>query len=145
MKNVAAICLKVSMAILVLGVSTTVIAKEGCWLEIFEKSQYEGKHTRLEGPLALENLTDVAGENWDKRIDSLKTGPNVKVTLYSNADFKLTPADILEHPSLMKSMGLTEKDVREDSELIFNSNAAIHDLSDFTFHHKTRSLKIECQ
>lgn len=144
MKNRVAIFLNALMAVLAVGSGSFARAESGCWLEIFEKAQYEGRHLRLKGPLALEKLTAVEGEDWDKRIDSLKTGPNAKVILYATQDFKLIPADIMEHPSLMKSMGLTEQDVREDAELIFNAKAAIHDLGDFNFHHKARSLKIEC-
>jgi len=117
---------------------------EGCWAEFFENSQYSGKRFLLEGPAQLENLKNINGENWDLRIDSLKTGPKAKVTVYENPDFKLTLTEMAKSPTLMRSMGLTEKDIREDDELIFNANAMIHDLSDFEFHHKIRSLKIEC-
>ena len=49
-----------------------------------------------------------------------------------------------KYPDLMRALGYTEQDVKEDSELIFGANANIHDLSDFNFHHKIRSLKIDC-
>lgn len=117
---------------------------EGCWADFYEVSQYTGKHFLVQGPVQLANLTDINGENWDSRIDSLKVGPKAKVVVYENPDFKLSTAEMAEHPDLMNSMGVTIKDIKEDSELIFIANAMIHDLSDFQFHHKIRSLKVDC-
>jgi hypothetical protein len=131
------------MLVLLQG-TTAYAVVEGCWADFYEVSQYAGKHVLVQGPAQLANLNDINGENWDSRIDSLKVGPKAKVTVYKNPDFKLSTAEMAEHPDLMNSMGLTMKDVKEDSELIFNANAMIHDLSDFQFHHKIKSLKIEC-
>lgn len=44
----------------------------------------------------------------------------------------------------MRALGVTEQDIKEDSELIFMGNAKIHDLGDFGYHKKIRSLKVEC-
>jgi hypothetical protein len=133
------------LAMAMFGQGSVAFAKvEGCWAEFFEVSQYQGKHFRVEGPAQLARLNNINGENWDSRIDSLKVGPNAKVTVYKNSNFTLSSADMAEHPDLMNSMGVTEKDIKEDSELIFIPDDMIHDLSDFQFHHKIRSLKVEC-
>lgn len=137
---------KMILVIVLLGEGLNAFAKDPeCWADFYEESQYSGKHFLVEGPAQLDNLNNVNGENWDSRIDSLKTGPKTKLTVYKNLNCKLTSADMSEHPDLMKSMGVTEKDIKEDSELIFNADAKIHDLSDFQFHHKIRSLKVECE
>ena len=118
--------------------------EDDCWADFFEHSQYAGEHFRLEGPAQLQNLNVVNGENWASRIDSLIVGPKAKVMVYDNTDFKLKLRDMAQYPELMRSMGITEKDIKEEDELFFNANAKIHDLSDFNFHSKIRSLKVEC-
>ncbi|MFZ2452660.1 MAG: beta/gamma crystallin domain-containing protein [Methylovulum miyakonense] len=135
----------VAMAVALLGsVSTSYAKDKDCWAEFFQESQYGGEHFRLEGAVQLENLTNVQGENWASRIDSLKVGPKATVTVFENTNFKLTLKEMAKYPDLLRSLGLTEKDVLEDSELIFRPNSVIHDLSDFNFHHKVKSLKVEC-
>ena len=115
-----------------------------CWGDFFEGTQYSGKHLFIEGQTKLENLSKVNGENWERRIHSLKVGPKAKVTVYQNPRFELTVTEMAKKPDFMNSWGITEQDILEDSELIFNENAMIHDLGDFNFHNKIRSLKVDC-
>jgi hypothetical protein len=117
---------------------------KGCWADFFEHSQYAGKHLLIEGQTKLENLNKVNGEDWNQRIHSIKVGPKAKVTVFQNPHFELPIPKMLEKPELMQAWGITEQDIKEDSELIFNANASIHDLGDFGFHKKIRSLKVEC-
>lgn len=133
-------------AVVLLGAASAAYAEDnnGCWAEFFDESQYAGAHFRLEGPAQLVNLHNVQGENWDLRIDSLKVGPKAEVTVFENFNYKLTLKEMAKYPELLLSLGLTEKDALEDSELIFVANSMIHDLSDFNFHKKIRSLKLAC-
>lgn len=135
----------VSFVVLFLGYSTfSYAADKECWVDFFDGTQYAGKHLLLEGPTKLETLSRVNGENWEKRIHSLKVGPKAKVTVYQNPRFELTVTEMAKKPDLMRAWGITLQDIQEDSELIFNENAMIHDLGDFNFHKKIRSLKVEC-
>ncbi|MBT9097278.1 hypothetical protein KFZ76_06095 [Methylovulum psychrotolerans] len=131
-------------ALLLGTVATAYAGDEACWAEFFHGTNYTGEHVRLNGPVQLDNLHNVNGENWDLRIDSIKVGPKAKVTVFENLNFKLTLKEMAKYPDLMRSLGVTEQDIKEDSELIFGAKATIHDLSDFNFHDKTRSLKIDC-
>jgi hypothetical protein len=115
-----------------------------CWANFFEGTQYSGKRLFIEGPAKLENLNRVNGENWNQRIHSIKVGPKAKVIVFQNPRFELTLTEMAKKPGLMNAWGITEQDIKEDSELIFNENAEIHDLGDFGFHKKIRSLKVEC-
>lgn len=115
-----------------------------CWADFFEESQYGGKHLLLDGPAQFENLSNVKGENWDKRIHSIKIGPKAKVTVFQNPRFELTLTEMAKKPDFMKAWGITEQDIKEDSELIFTGQEMIHDMGDFNFHNKIRSLKVEC-
>jgi hypothetical protein len=124
--------------------ANAVAGDKDCWADFFEGAQYKGKHFQLAGPAQLEKLDNVNGENWSSRIGSLKVGPKATVTVYENVDFKLTTNDMAKSPGLMRSWGITEKDIKEESELVFHPNSMIHDLSDFNFHEKVKSLKIKC-
>lgn len=136
---------KTTLVAMLLAATVTVHAAEkDCWVDFFEDSQYAGQHFRLEGPAQLADLNKVNGENWDKRIHSLKVGPKAKVTVYQNPRFELPLPELAKRPDLLQSLGLTEQDVKEDAELIFMANSNIHDLGDFGFHKKVRSLKVEC-
>jgi hypothetical protein len=134
-------------AALMLGISSNTYAiNKDCWAEFFQDVQYAGPHIRLEGPSQLSSLTNLNGENWDKRIESLKVGPKARVVVFEHPDFKLTLKDkeMASHPDLMRSLGITEQQIKEDSEDVFDHNQMIHDLSDFHFTDKIRSLKIDC-
>jgi hypothetical protein len=145
MKLVTCAFKTICMVYAILGeVSTAYAGDENCWAEFFLHSNYAGPHFRLAGPIQLENLLNINGENWASRIDSLKVGPKATLVVFENINFKLTLKEIEKYPDLMRSLGVTEQDVKEDAELIFGANATIHDLSDFNFHHKIRSLKIDC-
>jgi hypothetical protein len=126
-------------------VPTAYAKDKDCWTEFFQDSQYAGKQFRLEGPIQLENLSNIQGENWESHIESLKVGPKARVTVFENTNFKLTLKEIEKYPELLRSLGLTEKDAMEDKELVFIANSRIHDLSDFNFRNKIRSLKIDCE
>lgn len=127
------------------GLASNVYAVDkDCWADFFEHAQYVGKHLLIEGSTKLENLNKVNGEDWNQRIHSIKVGPKAKVTVFQNPRFELTLTEMAKKPDLMRAWGITEQDIKEDSELIFNANATIHDLGDFGFHRKIRSLKVEC-
>ena len=145
MKLVTCVFKTICMVYAIVGeVSTAYAGDDNCWAEFFQHSDYAGPHFRLAGPIQLENLLNINGENWASRIDNLKVGPKATLMVFENTNFKLTLKEIAKYPDLMRSLGDTEQDVKEDSELIFCAKATIHDLSDFNFHHKIRSLKIDC-
>ncbi|AEG00594.1 beta/gamma crystallin domain-containing protein [Methylomonas methanica] len=134
------------LATILWSFTSVVYAKDkDCWVEFFQGSQYSGDHFRLDGPVQLANLRNVQGKNWELNIDSLKVGPSARVTVFENTNFKLTLKEMEKYPELLHSLGLTEKDAMEDKELIFGADSKIHDLSDFNFRKKIRSLKIDCE
>jgi hypothetical protein len=133
------------VTVLLTSTATHIYAEDkGCWGDFFEESQYAGKHILIKGPSKLENLKQVEGEDWNQRIHSIKIGPKAKVTVYQNPRFELSLTDMAKKPEFMKAWGITEQDIKEDSELIFTGAEEIHDLGDFNFHKKVRSLKVEC-
>ncbi len=131
--------------IMLLGPATQAFALGSrCYVDVYEYAEYVGAHTRIDGPIKLRNLRTMNGENWDSRIDSLVMGPNAKLRIYENPNYKLTLSEISKHPELMRSLGISAKDVAEESELIFEPNERVHHLGEYNFHKKTRSLRIDC-
>ncbi|OQK15766.1 hypothetical protein AU255_16350 [Methyloprofundus sedimenti] len=127
------------------GVNSNVYARnDDCWVDLYDATQFEGKHIRLKGPVNLANLLKVQGENWDKKIESIVVGPKATLTVFENKNFKLTLSEMANNPTLMKSLGITEQDILEDSELIFHANSKVHGFGEFEFYHKIRSLKVNC-
>lgn len=131
--------------VLLFGLSTGVYAKnDDCWVDIFDDTQYQGKQFRVKGPAQLKTLFKVNGKNWDKKIESAIVGPKATLTVFENKHFKLTLAEMANHPVLMKSLGITKQDILEESELIFGPNKKVHGFGEFHFYHKIRSLKVQC-
>ncbi|MGR9114802.1 MAG: beta/gamma crystallin domain-containing protein [Gammaproteobacteria bacterium] len=136
---------KTGLVLTALGLGTGAHAKDNdCWAKFYENAQYQGKHLMIQGPDQLPSLLSVNGESWDLRIDSIKVGPKAKVTVFENPNFKLTLTEMAKYPGLMKALGITEQDIKEDSELIFTADTQVHSLGEFNFHDKVRSLKVEC-
>jgi hypothetical protein len=136
---------KTWVLISLLAVSQMAFATDvGCWADFFEQAQYAGKHLHIIGPATLENLDQVSGEDWNRRIHSIKVGSQAKVTVFQNPRFEMPLNKMAKNTDFMRSLGITELDIKEDAELIFNENAAIHTLGDFGFNNKIRSLKVDC-
>ncbi len=115
-----------------------------CWADLFDDTSYKGKHIRIAGPTQLDNLFNLQGESWDKRIESLVVGSKANLTLFEHKNFKLTLTEMANYPVLMKSLGITKQDILENSELIFRANSKVHGFGAFLFYHKIRSLKLAC-
>ena len=124
--------------------TTAYAEKSACWAKFYEHAQFKGESFRLKGPAYKRNLDNIQGENWDKRIESILVGPKATLTVYENKNMKLTLKEMAKHPVLMKSLGITEQDILEDSEIILHPNSKVHSFGDYNFYHKIRSLKLEC-
>ncbi len=133
------------MTVVLLSQSTSVYARNNnCWVEIYDDTQFKGKHIRLKGPVKLKNLLKVQGTNWDKKIESIVVGSKATLTVFENQNFKLTLSEMADHPVLMKSLGITTQDILEESELIFHPDSKVHGFGEFDFYHKIRSLTVDC-
>lgn len=68
--------------------------------------------------------------NSHSRVCSL----SLSSVVYQNLSFELTSQEATKNPELTRSWGVTKQDVKEDSALICNENAMIHDLGNFYFY-----------
>lgn len=143
-KHLRARLLLITPMLLALPFESAMAFTRGCWVDLYEYSNYVGKVARIEGPASLASMKKIDGKNWDSRVDSLVVGPNAKVMLYEHPGFKMTLGEMANYPELMKSLGISEDDVRGESELVFGANEKVHHLGEFNFHKKARSIKVEC-
>ena len=115
-----------------------------CWSEFYEDPDYGGSIVRIEGPAKLSNLRRVQGDNWESRIDSMVVGPNAQTRLFEKRRFIPPLAELSRYPRLAKSLGITDQQIQEGGELVFNANEKVHHLAEFDFHKKAKSMIIEC-
>lgn len=50
------------------------VVDKNCWVDLFEDSKFDvdNPHVRVLGPFQAATLEDVAGQNWNNEIQSLK-------------------------------------------------------------------------
>ncbi len=62
--------------------------KPGCWVEIYEREDFQGRSARLAGPLELASLNLADLGDWTERINSIRVGPMAEVELYGDLKFE---------------------------------------------------------
>ncbi len=81
---------------------------DGCWVVIYEDTNYNDKSLKLDGPVqfsSLQGLPNANGENWGDSIGSVKTGPKCWFVGYADENF-------------------------EDTKILIGPNSEIPDLAD---------------
>jgi hypothetical protein len=128
-----------------LAASGTALAK-GCWLDIYDAANYQGKQARIEGPADLPNLKSVNGEDWSNRIESLKVGQDARVVAYRQPDFrKAAPAGPINHPHAFKNWGTQDLPAYQELEIDFGPGKQVHHLGELDFHRNINSLQVQCR
>ena len=69
---------------------------EGCWIEIYEDTNYNDKKLRLNGPAEFPNLKGLPGADgdWGDSIGSVKTGPRCWVVAWADENYSDTHMSI---------------------------------------------------
>jgi hypothetical protein len=131
-------------AVLLISASSIVAAKE-CWLDLYDKPDYQGSHVRVKGPAELSSLQSLNGEDWSNRIESLVVGPDAEVFAFRQEAFKDEPEGPINHPYELQTWG--EKDIgsAQDLKISFGPGTKEHHLGDLNFHRNIKSLKILCR
>lgn len=125
------------------GFSSSSFAAGDCWLDIYDQTDFKGKHVRIEGPAELASLAKLDGENWDNRIDSLAVGPKAQVLAYRQESFKEDTTGPTYHGDAIKNWKEDPKSY-SDVEIAFGPGHQEHHLGELNFHHNINSLKIKC-
>lgn len=119
------------------------LAGGDCWLEIYDKSEFQGKHVRIQGPAQLPNLRQVDGEDWGSRIDSLIVGPKAQVLAFVLEDFKDDAPAQAYHGDALRNWK-EEASSYSDKEITFGPGHKEHHMGELSFHRDINSLKITC-
>ncbi|HYE36227.1 beta/gamma crystallin domain-containing protein [Methylocaldum sp.] len=133
-----------SVAVLLSSACSAVAAKD-CWLDLYDKANYEGSHIRLKGPAELSSLKSLYGEDWSNRIESVIVGPDAEVFAFRQENFKDDPQGPINHPNELKVWG--EKDIGsyQDLKISFGPGSKEHHLGDLNFHRNINSLTVQCR
>lgn len=114
-----------------------------CWLDIYDKPELAGAHTRIEGPLQLPSLAKLNNENWGSRIESLVTGPKAKVIAFRQENYKENSQGLVNHGEAIKVWG-ERPESYSDQELSIGPSKEEHHLAEVNFHRAINSLSIKC-
>jgi opacity protein-like surface antigen len=143
-RNLGRLASSLFAAVLLAYASSAVAAKE-CWLDLYDRADYQGAHVRLKGPTELSDLKSLNGEDWSNRIESLVVGPDAEVYAFRLEGFKDTPQGPIYHQRELQALG--EKDIgsAQDLKISFGPGTKEHHLGDLNFHRNIKSLKIQCR
>jgi len=120
-----------------------VFASSDCWLDVYDQTNYQGAHVRIEGPAELPSLRGLKGENWSDRIDSLVVGPKAQVLAFRQENYKEGKIAMPYHGEALKAWGESPKSY-SDEEITFGAGHKEHHLGELNFHRNINSLKIRC-
>ncbi|MBS1213680.1 MAG: hypothetical protein H6R26_2297 [Proteobacteria bacterium] len=126
-----------------LAVADGVSAAGDCWLDIYDKTNFEGAHVRIGGPADLPDLSKLEGQDWSSRIDSLIVGPKAQVIAFRMENFKEDQTGQPYHGDAIKNWGGDAKSY-SDQEITFSPGQKEHHLGELNYHQNINSLKIRC-
>jgi hypothetical protein len=116
-----------------------------CWLDIYDKDNYQGEHQRIAGPAELPNLKSVGNQDWSNRIESLIVGTDAEVLAFRKENFEDEPEGAINHPEAFHSWGKQEIPAYQDLEITFGAGSKEHHLGELRFHRNINSLKLRCK
>ena len=127
-----------------LATSGVALGKE-CWLDVFDKPNFEGNRVRIEGPAELADLKNLNKEDWSNRIESLQVGPDAEALAFRKPNFENEPQGPVYHPEAFESWGKKEIPSYQDWEISFGPGKKEHHLGELHFHQNINSLKLRCR
>lgn len=124
--------------------SGTVTGRE-CWVDIYDKDNFQGMRQHVEGSVELPSLKGLGGQDWGNRIESLKVGADAEVTAFRQENFREEPKGPINHPEAFESWGKQEIPAYQELEISFGAGKQEHHLGELDFHRNINSLKIRCK
>jgi hypothetical protein len=123
----------------------TPAAAGDCWVDLYDKPDFQGAHVHLEGPLEAPNLKDLKGADWSNRIESLAVGPKAELLAYKQMDFNEEHQGQVYHPDALRAWGEKELPALHDLEITFGPGKKEHHLGELRFHQTLNSMKLRCR
>ena len=114
-----------------------------CWLEIYDKTDFNGSHVRIEGPAQIPSLAKLNNENWSNRIESLVVGPKAQVLAFRQENYKEDSIGQAYHGEALKAWG-EKPESYSGQEISFGAGKREHHLGEQNFHRAINSLSIKC-
>lgn len=70
--------------------ATDVNLASGCWVRLYDKTNYRGTMFTLTGPISIRSLDPgaITGAEFGRNFDSVLVGPSATLTIWDNNDFK---------------------------------------------------------
>jgi hypothetical protein len=124
--------------------SGATLGKE-CWVDIYDKANYEGNRQRIEGPADLASLKNLGNRDWSNRIESLQVGSDAEVTAFRKENFENDPNEPLNHPQAIEAWGEKDLPAYLEQEISFGAGKKAHHLGELDFHRNINSLKVRCK
>lgn len=89
------------------------MATEGCWIQIYEDTNFNDNSLIVHGPAELRNmraLPGAGGKDWGDQIGSVQTGPRCWVIAYADENFEDTSI-IIGPNSQLRDLGDMEDEI----------------------------------
>lgn len=116
-----------------------------CWVDIYDKSDFQGAHVRIQGPAELPKLSNLDGADWGGRIESLAVGNQAEVFAYRNPEFRDDTAEQpAYHGEAIKAWG-ERPETYSGEQISFGPGKREHHLGELNFHRNINSLKVRCR
>jgi hypothetical protein len=62
--------------------------KNGCWVRIYDATDFNGGALTMTGPLAMPNMLGPFGISWKNKVRSIELGKTAILTVYDNENFQ---------------------------------------------------------
>jgi len=116
-----------------------------CWVDIYDKPDFQGSHVRIEGPKDLPSLKNLNGDDWHNRIESLTVGSKAEVVAFKREKFNEEHEGPVYHQDAIQAWGKKEMPAYHELEITFGPDTKKHHLGELNFHQNINSLKIRCR
>lgn len=116
-----------------------------CWIDVYDKANFEGSRVRITGPAELADLKSLNQEDWSNRIESLAVGADAEVLAFKKPNFEDKPQGPINHPEAFRSWGEKELPAYQEWDISFGPGSKEHHLGELHFHKNINSLKVRCR
>ena len=137
--------LAASLGPMLVLIASAAVRAGDCWVEVYDKPNFEGAHARIEGPREMPNLKSLNGEDWSNRIESLVVGPKGELVAFKQVDYNEEHQGQINHPDAFRAWGQKEMPSYHELEITFGPDKKEHHLGELRFHQNINSLKLSCR
>jgi hypothetical protein len=101
-----------------------------CWLDLYDKPNFQGHRLHLIGPARLKSLKNLQSGDWSNRVESLIVGPRASVMVFRAEGCKCEPT--------------SSDNPLNQNDIMFGGGEEINDLKEQGFQDAINSVSIRC-